>query len=114
MPCTICQHPKRPEIDQALITGSATLNALSQQYGLSTSALHRHKAHLQAKVSRAQNQLQDNLRQGCIFWLSQALAMAMQTAKAAQAEGNSRLVLPGPGPGDSPGHHHPEKRYSIR
>jgi hypothetical protein len=93
MPCTICQHPKRPDIDQALLTGSATLPALSQEYGLSTSALHRHKAHLQAKVSRAQNQLQDNLRQGCIFWLSQALAMTMQTAKAAQAEGNSRLVL---------------------
>jgi lambda repressor-like predicted transcriptional regulator len=93
MPCTICQHPKRPDIDQALIAGSVTLAALSQKYGLSTSALHRHKAHLEAKVSRAQAQLQDNLRQGYIFQLSQFLEMAMQTAQAAQAEGNSRLVL---------------------
>ena len=93
MPCTICNHPKRPEIDQALIAGSSTLAALGQEYGLSTSALHRHKAHLLAKVSRAKDQLQDNLRQGCIFWLSQALEMTMQTAKAAQAEGNGKIVL---------------------
>jgi hypothetical protein len=93
MPCTICNHPQRQKIDQALVAGSATLAVLSQEYGLSTSALHRHKAHLQAKVRRAGDQLQDNLRQTCVFWLSQALAMAMQTAQAAQAEGNSRLVL---------------------
>jgi hypothetical protein len=93
MPCTICNHSQRQAIDQALVAGSATLAALGQQYGLSTSALHRHKAHLKAKVSRAQNQLQENLRQGCIFWLSQALEMAMQVARTAQAEGNSNLVL---------------------
>ncbi len=93
MSCSICQHPQRQAIDQALMTGSATLAALSQEYGLSTSALHRHKAHLQAKVSRAQDRLQDNLRQGCLFWLSQAVEMATQTAQAAQAEGNGKLVL---------------------
>jgi hypothetical protein len=93
MSCTICQHPQRQAIDQALIAGSATLAALGQQYNLSTSALHRHKAHLQAKVNRAKDQLQENLRQGCLFWLSQALEMSMQTAQAAQAEGNVRVVL---------------------
>ena len=93
MPCSICNHPQRQKIDQALVAGSSTLAALGQEYGLSTSALQRHKAHLQAKISRAQDQLQDNLRQGYIFQLSQFLEMAMQTARAAQAEGNSRLVL---------------------
>jgi hypothetical protein len=93
MPCSICNHPQRQKIDQALVAGSSTLAALGQEYGLSTSALQRHKAHLQAKISRAQDQLQDNLRQGYIFQLSQFLEMAMQTAQAAQDEGNSRLVL---------------------
>jgi hypothetical protein len=93
MPCSICKHPERQAIDQALVAGSATLAALSQQYNLSTSALHRHKAHLQAKVSQAKDLLQDNLRQGCFFWLSQALEISMQTAQAAQAEGNSKIVL---------------------
>ncbi len=93
MSCTICQHPKRQAIDQALIAGSATRAALSQEYGLSTSALHRHKAHLQANVNRAKDQLQNNLYQSCFFWLSQALEMVMQTAQAAQAEGNFKVVL---------------------
>jgi hypothetical protein len=93
MSCSICQHPKRQEIDQALFTGSATLNVLSQEYGLSTSALHRHKGHLQAKINRARTQVQDNLLQGCLFWLSQALEISMQTAQAAQAEGNFKIVL---------------------
>ena len=93
MSCSICNHPDRQAIDQALVAGSATLAALSQQYQLSTSALHRHKAHLQAKVGRAKAQLQDNLLQGCLFWLSQALEMIMQTAQAAQAEGNYKIVL---------------------
>jgi hypothetical protein len=93
MSCTICAHPERQAIDQALMAGSATLAALSQAHGLSTSALHRHKAHLQAKVGRAKAQLQDNLLQGCLFWLSQALEMTMQTAASAQAEGNHKIVL---------------------
>jgi hypothetical protein len=93
MPCTICQHPQRRDIDQALIAGSATLAALSQEYGLSTSALHRHKEHLQAKVSQAKDQLQDNLRQGCLFWLSRMLEMVMHAAETAQVEGNSKVVL---------------------
>jgi hypothetical protein len=93
MSCTICAHPERQAIDQALVAGSATLAALSQAHGLSTSALQRHKAHLQAKVGRAKAQLQDNLLQGCLFWLSQALEISMQTAQAAQAEGDGKLVL---------------------
>jgi hypothetical protein len=96
MSCTICNHPQRQKIDQALIAGSTTLAALSKEYGLSTSTLHRHKAHLQAKVTRAQDQLQNSLRQGCLFWLSQALEMTMQTAQAAQADGNVKIVLQAP------------------
>ena len=43
MSCTVCQHPQRQEIDQVLVAGSATLNILSQEHGLSTSALHLHQ-----------------------------------------------------------------------
>jgi hypothetical protein len=93
MSCTVCQHPQRREIDQALVAGSATLDALSKEHGLSTSALHRHKAHLQANMHQARERLQNNLLQSCYFWLSQALEMVMATAGAAQAEGNYRLLL---------------------
>jgi hypothetical protein len=93
MPCTICQHPRHQEIDQALIAGSDTLAALAKQYNLSTSALDRHKAHLRAKVGRAKAKLVDYLQQNCLFWLSQMLEMTLRTAQAAEAEGNGKLVL---------------------
>ena len=93
MSCSICKHPERRAIDQALMAGSVTLAALSQHYQLSTSSLHRHKAHLHSKINRAKEQLQDNLLQGCLFWLGQALEMIMETATAAQAEGNYKIVL---------------------
>ena len=93
MKCTICHHPKRQAIDKALMAKSDTLEALSQTYGLSTSALHRHKAHLQAKIARSRLQVQDNLFHGCLFWLAQALEMSMQTAQAARDEGNHKIVL---------------------
>ena len=93
MSCTVCQHPQRQEIDQALVAGSATLTALSQKHGLSTSALHRHQAHLQANMKQARERLRHNLSQSCYFWLSQALEMVMATAKAAHTDGNPKLVL---------------------
>jgi hypothetical protein len=99
MSCTVCQHPQLQTIDQALVAGSVTLAVLSEEYGLSTSALHRHKAHLQAKVSRAKDRLVDNLRQGGFFWLSRALEMTMQIAETAQAEGNVKGVLQAVGHG---------------
>ena len=93
MSCTICQHPKRQEIDRALAAGSATLAALSREYGLSTSALQRHKAHLQVKMKQARERVHNNLIQSCCFWLSQAIEMTMAAATAARAEGNYKLLL---------------------
>jgi hypothetical protein len=42
-PCTVCSHPERAAIDQALVGGVPNLR-LAQQYGLSESAVWRHKA----------------------------------------------------------------------
>ena len=54
MNCSVCNHPERPAIDQALV-GGATLAAVSKKYNLSTSALDRHKAHLRARSPSGQN-----------------------------------------------------------
>jgi hypothetical protein len=93
MPCSICQHPKRQEIDQAFIAGSATLTALSQAHSLSTSALHRHKQHLLKKIAAAQNRFQEILREGYLFILYEFLTMIHRAARTAEAEGNERLFL---------------------
>jgi hypothetical protein len=92
MKCTVCQHNQIKEIDRALLTG-ATLTSLNQKFGLSTSALHRHKDHLHKKMSRAEAGLEVSLRQGFFFKLNTILDQAMQTALTASTEGNSRLFL---------------------
>lgn len=46
MPCTTCKHPRRAKIDEALVTGEASLLELGKSYGLSPAALHRHKTHI--------------------------------------------------------------------
>ena len=41
-PCTICHHPQRDALDQALQAGEAFRN-IAPRFGTSTTALHRHK-----------------------------------------------------------------------
>jgi hypothetical protein len=93
MSCTVCQHPQCREIDQALINKTATFAALSQQYGLSQTTLHRHKQHLLNKVRQARTSFQANLRLGYLMHLNGFLADAMHVAQVARTEGNVRLLL---------------------
>lgn len=50
--CTVCDHPERNAIDAALAASSE--RSIAKQWGLSDSAVHRHKTrHVQATVARA-------------------------------------------------------------
>src|SRR3712207_9430279 len=52
--CTLCEHPRREEIDRALVGDSSNLS-ISSLFGVSESAVRRHKAnHLPAKLVMAQ------------------------------------------------------------
>jgi hypothetical protein len=53
--CTACKHPKRPEIDAALVAGTPSLRNIAEQVGLSTPALFRHKAHIPAALAKAKH-----------------------------------------------------------
>ena len=51
--CTICTHPKRDEIDQALV-GNGSFRDIAGHYSVSRSSLERHKAdHLPAQLAQA-------------------------------------------------------------
>lgn len=53
--CTICSHPKRAEIDAALVEGSV-YRTIAVRFGLSETALKRHKKdHLPNHVAKAQD-----------------------------------------------------------
>ncbi len=92
MKCTVCKHNQIKDIDRTLLTG-ATLTSLSQKYGFSTSALHRHREHLRQKMAQAQNRFQDSLRQGLLCKLNIVLELVLHTARAASAGGDFKLLL---------------------
>ncbi len=52
-PCTVCRHPQRAEIDQALVAG-ASFRDVAGRFGTSKSALERHRReHLSTAIARA-------------------------------------------------------------
>ncbi len=50
--CSICYHPDRQTIDQALVSGE-TLRDIAQRFAVSRDALYRHKAHIPTAVAKA-------------------------------------------------------------
>lgn len=50
--CTICTHPRREEIDRALVEGESFRN-IAERFGVSLGALHRHREHVQDDVQQA-------------------------------------------------------------
>ena len=93
MSCTVCHHPERQAIDQALLARTATLAQLSEQHHLSTSALHRHKQHLLKKMTHVRSRFQDILSEGWLVILNSFLELIIRAVQTAGAEGNTRLVL---------------------
>jgi hypothetical protein len=55
MPCPVCPHPQRHDLDQALLAANLTFAGLSRKYGPSLSPLWRHKKYLQGKMRLAEN-----------------------------------------------------------
>jgi hypothetical protein len=51
--CTVCDHPERRSIDEALVTG-APYRSVAKRFGLSESAVYRHKTeHLPVHLLKA-------------------------------------------------------------
>lgn len=48
--CTVCNHPAKEEIDNAIIKGES-LRPLAALYGLSPSALSRHHKHIRRAIA---------------------------------------------------------------
>jgi hypothetical protein len=64
--CTICRHPRRLEIEQALLMGGMSLRTVSDQYGPSKTALLRHRAHVAGVVTQ-QIQARESTRTGTLL-----------------------------------------------
>ena len=104
--CTVCDHPERHSIDEALVTG-APYRSVAKRFALSESAVYRHKTeHLPAyllkakeveEVARADNLLEQvrSLQVHALDILEHAEKTGdLRTALAAisQARGNLELL----------------------
>lgn len=47
--CTVCTHPKREELDAAIVSGQPN-RRVAPQYGVDEKAIRRHKAHITAAL----------------------------------------------------------------
>ncbi len=90
--CTVCRHNQTKDIDRALLTG-ATLTSLSQKYGFSTAALHRHQEHLKQKMAQTQKRFQDSLGQGLFCKLNLVLELVLGVVRGAKAGEDFKLFL---------------------
>ena len=92
--CTLCNHPQRDGIDRALLAGDS-YRYIASQFGTSTGALQRHKAHLPAalvkaqaaqEVARADSLLAQVCRQEALFDELDQTAKAIQESAAGEQD----------------------------
>jgi hypothetical protein len=92
--CSICEHEKVEEINKALLEG-VSLRDLAGRYSVSKTALHRHKEHIPANLTKAKEAQEvtkaDSLLDQVIELRDKALSIL---AKAEQA-GDLRTALQG-------------------
>lgn len=92
--CTVCRHAEREQIDAALVSGRSTFRGLASSYGVSASAVRRHRAaHLPEVLRRAQS-LDDIATAVSLADQVRTLrAHEVQLLAKAQAQGDSKTEL---------------------
>ncbi len=95
--CSICNHPDRTAIDKALVTRSASMRDIAGQYGVSRSALSRHKSnHLPRLVEAAKaSEAAQAVTSGAalIDELDRLLNRALAILEAAEGSGQLKVAL---------------------
>src|SRR5918997_4266727 len=93
--CTVCCHPERVTIDQALVRG-AVLRGIAGQYGLSKSAVERHAAeHLPALLAQGQAATEVARADALLAELQTLRQTAYRLLVTAEAAGDLRTALLG-------------------
>lgn len=91
--CTLCEHPKRPEIDRALVGETSNLS-VSSLFGVSESAVRRHKAnHLPAKLVMAHQEEDVREALDVVRQLKAINATSLHILKEARDQGKLSTAL---------------------
>jgi hypothetical protein len=91
--CTVCDHETRTSIETALISG-APLRDIAGRYGVSKSALERHKAdHLPAGLAKAREAEEAARADDLLSEVRGLQARTLAILESAEASGEHRTAL---------------------
>jgi hypothetical protein len=91
-PSTIETHPRRADIDQALLAGQSLRN-VAERFGISTTALHRHKRNLAPAIQNAVQERQEEAGKSILEQVKTIQERTMQTLIIAETAKDSSLTL---------------------
>jgi len=94
-PCSICTHPKREEIDAALV-GGASFRNIAKRFGTSTAALHRHQKHVAGQLAQAQEVEAEQVRAQGLTLLERLTSLEVEARailEGAKADGDRITAL---------------------
>lgn len=91
-PCTICTHPTRAAIDQALVGGESAPK-LAAKYRVSDDALTRHRAHIPPALAKAQGVAETRQALDVVVQLRAINAATLAILKAARDADDHKLAL---------------------
>jgi hypothetical protein len=91
--CTVCDHPQRHNIDEALVTG-APYRSVAKQFELSESAVYRHKTeHLPAHLLKAREVEEATRADDLLEQVRNLQAHALHILECAEKAGDLRTAL---------------------
>jgi transposase-like protein len=91
--CTVCEHPERHGIDEALVTG-APYRSVARRFELSESAVYRHKTeHLSAHLLKAREVEEAARADDLLVQVRNLQAHALDILERAEKSGDLRTAL---------------------
>ena len=91
--CTVCQHPDRDEIDARLIGGQPLRN-IAKQFGVSATALYRHKTgHLPGHLKQAKETSERLSAERLLADLERLQERILRILERAEERGDLRVAL---------------------
>ena len=90
--CSVCTHPRRPEIDHAIVSGNS-YRTVAQQFAVSRDAVVRHRRHLSVALAKPLNSEQMTPPESLLAHLEELKSEAQRLKQKAEGDGDYRTAL---------------------
>jgi hypothetical protein len=91
-PCSVCVHPKRTEIEEAMIRRQP-YRQITERFGVSSGAASRHKKHIIAALARAREAREVSRADGLLIQVQDLQAHSLSILDAAEDANDFRSAL---------------------